>query len=319
MSRISKYQNSVNRFLKTRSCISKNDLDNSDFINQNIDNCDHMCAMLLLTILNSHAKKNNLKIHGYSMACGIDILHMLVKLLDNRIYNEETLGRDKLKNICMELTTCVYKSLAQNIETIKYNMKDTSLKIYIYCSNYLNKKMYDITKFETFITSKKMTKSDVLTIKFSDESAIKTKLQKMYKIDKDIIIKKIESTYGYMCQCALVLGWILGGGDENLVDSLEKLGLHLGNMLKICYDFDNIENDILNCTKTTPNLVVNIGIEDSFCIFMDSKSRFLEGCLTFGIYTNTTKEIIDLIESKIDKCLESANIDMKSTYSSFTR
>jgi hypothetical protein len=319
MSRISKYQNSVNRFLKTKSCVSKNDLDNSDFIAQNIDKCDHMCAILLLTILNSHAKKNNLKIHGYSMACGIDILHMLVRLLDNRIYNEETFGKDKLKNICTELSMCVYKSLAQNIETIKYNMKDTSLKIYIYCSNYLNRKMYDITKFETFISSKKMVKSDVLTIKFTDNDGIKTKLQKMFKLDKDILIKKVETTYGYMCQCALVLGWILGGGDEKMVESLEKLGIHLGNMLKICYDFDNIENDIVNCTKITHNLVVNIGIQDSFRIFMDSKASFLEGCLTFGIYTNTTKEIIDLIESKIDKCIESANIDMKSTYSSFTR
>ena len=318
MSRISRYQDGVDKFLRTKNCATKNDIDNIDYVMKNIDKCDHICAILLLTVLNSHAKKRKLKIHGYHMACGIDILHMIVSIIDDRYKKEEEYGKDKIKNICSELTTCIYRSLAENIETIKYNMKDETLKINIFCSNYLTNRIYKITKFETLLSSKKMTKSDIMCIKFSKEVDVKLKLQKMFRLDKDVLLDKIKTTYGYMAQIALVMGWILGGGEEKIVEKIEYIGLDLGIMIKICHDFDNIESDILNCPKITTNFVVNIGIQESFSLFMECKTRFLEGCLSLGIYTTTTKEIIDLIESKIDKCIENASLDMKSIYSSFT-
>ena len=317
MSRILRYNESINRFFKKNSCISKDNLENKEYIEKNINKYDHICSILLLTVLNSHTKKNNLKIHGYYIACGIDIINLIVHLIDDRIYNEGILGKDKLTNICIELILCIYKSLSQNIETIKYITKENTVDIYIYCLNYLNNKLYDIIKIEDLSSNKKMTKNDIITIKSINNENI-LKLQKMFKLDRYILIKNIESTYGNMCQIALVIGWILGGGDDKMIENLEHLGIHLGIMLKICYDYENIENDINNAIKTTKNIVVNIGINDSFNLFMDSKVKFIEGCLTLGIYTITTKEIIDLIESKIDKCLENSNIDMKSTYSSFS-
>lgn len=327
MSRISRYQDTVDRFLRTKSCISKNNIDNIEFIEKNIEKNEHICAVLLLTILNSHAKKNNLKIHGYFIACGLDILYSIVDLLNNRTYSEELYGKDKIKNICTEFTACVYKSLAENIDAIKLDMKQHTLKINLFCFNYLNSKIYDILKYDNLLSSKKMIKSDILTLKYKNEDAVKNKLKKMFVLDKDIVMKKIETTYGYTCQCALVLGSIMGGVNLNdinydqtkiMIITLEQLGIYLGNMLKICRDYDNIENDILIANKTTSNIVVNIGLEESFIIFMESKTLFISGCLSLGIYSNTTKEIIDLIENKIDKCIVDANIDMKSKYSSFT-
>uniref|UniRef100_A0A6C0ED59 Polyprenyl synthetase n=1 Tax=viral metagenome TaxID=1070528 RepID=A0A6C0ED59_9ZZZZ len=319
MSRLKRYTDSIDNFIRNKSCISGDNLDNHNLITKEIDKCDHMCATLLLTVLNTACKKTKKTIHGYHMACGIDMIHMITRLLDDKIEYENEYGREKIRNTVAELSTCVYQSLSSNIDTVSFNMKDVAFKIQTFCNNYLNKKIYKIVKYDGYVSSKKMQKSDILNIKFKKEDEIKEKLQKMYVVDKSIMLEKIESTYGAMCQCSLVLGWVLGGGDEKHLESLEQLGIYLGIMFKLCKDFENIENDILECGKITNNFVVNSGIHESFGLFMDAKTKFMEGCLVLDIYSHTAKEIVDAIESKFDSCIENASLDMKTTYSSFSK
>ena len=51
---------------------------------------------------------------------------------------------------------------------------------------------------------------------------------------------------------------------------------------------------------------------------MELKSSFYVEALKLNIYTHTMKEVIDELETKIDKCIENSKVDMKSTYSSFS-
>lgn len=320
MSRIAKYQESVNKQLK-KVVIGKNDIDNIDIITQHLSLCDHLTSILLLTVLNNRSKKKNLKINGYPMACGIDLMMMICSMTDNKNHYEENIGKERYKNVISELTIMIYKSLSENIESIKYvNSKDyeSTNKTIISSLNYLNKKIYDITKIEEFVSNKKISKNEISTINFGDKDLIKSKLLKLCKIDRVNLEKYVEKKYGYIAQCALVMGWLLGGGDEKMIDSLEKIGLNFGYILKICYDFKNIEFDIKNSNKVSTNLLINLGIHDTFGLFMEKKSKFIEGCLVLDIYTTTTKEMLDLLEMHINECVEKSNLDLKSTYSSFS-
>ena len=51
---------------------------------------------------------------------------------------------------------------------------------------------------------------------------------------------------------------------------------------------------------------------------MDLKIEFLEALFKYNLYTHTIKEVLDLLENKIDLILKKSNIDMKSTYSTFS-
>ena len=79
-------------------------------------------------------------------------------------------------------------------------------------------------------------------------------------------------------------------------------------------DFENIIQDINNNTKYCLNLVINTGIQETFTLFMTTKTKIIELCLKHNMYSHTIKEVIDLLELKIDKCLKSADIDMNSAY-----
>jgi|688.fasta_scaffold164253_2 hypothetical protein len=317
MSRISRHQESIDKFLK-KYILSKNELENIDLVVKNLNLFDHIPGILLNTVLFSLIKKKG-NMNAHPMACGVDIMMFLSIITDKKRYYEEDFGKDRYKNLCNELIITIYKSLSQNMETVKTNgNSDTSIKIYTNCINFINKKIYDISKIEELLSNKKMIKNDVSTLKFKNKDIIKTKYAKLYKIDREIILKYIEDKFGKVCQCALVLGWILGDGDEKTIEKLENMGLYFGNIIKICYDFQNIEEDIDNANKTTTNVIANIGVHESFTLFIENKIKFIEGCTALDIYTNTMKEVMDLIEDKIDNCLEKSNIDLKSTYSSFS-
>ena len=63
---------------------------------------------------------------------------------------------------------------------------------------------------------------------------------------------------------------------------------------------------------------MNNGIQESFVLFMDLKTEFLEALFKHNLYTHTIKEVLDLLEDKIETILKKSNIDMKSTYSTLS-
>ena len=178
--------------------------------------------------------------------------------------------------------------------------------------------MLDITKYEEFKADDKVHKTDIIKYKFNDKSLINEKYRKLNMMAKDKLIDYVERTYGSVCQCSFVLGWLLGFGDEKMVHNLERLGIHLGILIKLSNDFKNLERDIINASTLSSNLIVNYGIHECFRLFDESKLKLLEGCLTLDIYNITIKEVIDHIEKNFDNHLKNTDLELVSRYSSFS-
>ena len=169
-----------------------------------------------------------------------------------------------------------------------------------------------------------MTKSDLLNLKTITPELYK-KISNMNKYDQKDFTDYIKNKYGNLGKMIIVLSWIMGGGstDKKTLSILEGIGEKFGLIYKICIDFENVITDIKNSDNTinniTNNTIVNIGVQESFELFMELKSSFYEESLKLEIYTHTMKEVIDELEIKMDKCIENCKIDMKSTYSSFSK
>jgi hypothetical protein len=65
---------------------------------------DHLCGIIFSTLLNYNSKKKNYKVHGYYMACAIDLLQELLEILDlNKSIELTTDSKEKKYDIIIEL------------------------------------------------------------------------------------------------------------------------------------------------------------------------------------------------------------------------
>ena len=317
MSRICRYQDSVSRFIKTKSCYSdtiKNNASIDAILNLN----DHVSSIILLTILNGQYKKKNLKSHhGYYMASGIDLMMSVAYLYNNLKYFEIKYGKDIIRNFVTQVPIYVFECLSQNVEILEnITEKEKVLKINRKITTYVHKKLLDLVKMEVYEGDELVNKCDVMKHKFTDKTNVENKYKKIKKLDKDILMDYTDKKFGSVCQCAFVIGWLFGLGDEKMIGNFEKLGSHLGILIKLSNDFKNLERDILNADKSSLNLIVNLGIHECFSLFDESKLKLLEGCLTLDVYSITIKEVIDYVEKTFDTYLKNSDLDLKSQYSS---
>jgi hypothetical protein len=320
MSRILRYQESIEKFIKNKLNTMYNYEDNN-FVIDNLKSSNHLCGIILSTILNTNIKNSSFKIHGYYMAIAIDMIILLHQINSNLPYYSLCLG-DKLNGVIINLQLAIYKAFHLNIEGYKSSKTHNVLNIILFSMNYLNTLLSDIIKPYKFQSIKRMIKSDILNIDGINTKDNKEKLQKMSKIDQDEMMTYTKNTYGNIGKLCIILGWVLGGGnmnDKEMMYKLEILGETFGIIIKICYDYTYIHNDINNSNKYTTNILINIGINDSFSLFNDMKTKFIEDALILNLFTHTTKEVVDCLETKVDKCLSKSKIDMKSTYSSFSK
>lgn len=314
MSRISRYQESLSKFIKNKNIDTYFSIYFKEKIYQKLIDSDHLGGIIVSTLFNHNSKKTNFKGHGYFLAVAVDIILIILN------------SKDRYSNENLNLTIGLYKLLTDNISIIKTNKQNELNDIIIKIYDYFNNNIYDIITTEKIGEHSKMTKSDLLNLKTINENMYK-KISNMNKYNQDDIINYIKKTYGNNGKIIFLISWILGGGnlDKKTLSKIEMIGELFGLIYKICMDFDNIINDINNIDfkdnldKTSKNILINIGIQESFSLFMETKSKFYEESFKLDIYTHTMKEVIDELETKLDKCLNNCKIDMKSIYSSFTK
>jgi hypothetical protein len=311
MSRISRYQESIEKFIKNKNISTYFSDEYNDLINNKLMKSDHLGGIILSTIFNHNSKKSNVKGHGYFLGIVIDILVIMLESKNTNL------------NFNHNLLIGIYKLLNENISIIKINDQEELNKILIKTYEYFNNNIYNIIAFPKKMQTKKMIKSDLLNLKTITDQLYK-KISQMNRYVEEDIIDYIKLSYGGIGKLILVLSWILGGGnlDKKTICALELIGEKFGMIYKLSYDFDNIISDINSCDQVnniTKNVIINIGIQESFALFMEFKSSFYEEAFKLGIYTHTMKEVIDELEVKMDKCIENSKVDMKSTYSSFSK
>ncbi len=324
MSRISRYQEGISKFLKTKSFINDTSPNTKLILEDLLNLSDHIPAILCLTILNNQCKKNDLKIHGYYLASGIDILMLIAKVCSCRDFFDEKYGQTSVDNMIMEVSSCFYKCITQNIDTLRLSKNgNIGSKLTQLCIEYAIKLLPQITQKQIYVSKEKMKKTDLFCLEINDESYQQYK--KKNKLNKDVIFADIKKRYGSVCKLAICLGWILGQGDETniakikeLCDEkniakLEVLGEYIGIFLKIYDDFKYIERDI-KMGQISLNYVVNHGIKEAYMELIEAKANFIEGSMILEVDTKTSKEIIDMVVKQIDSIVKDASVDMETQY-----
>ncbi len=304
MSRISRYKESIDKFFKTKSFI--NDI-NPIYKNNILDissKTDYFISVVLLTVMNNISKKIlNVSLHGYFMASSIESLFCLNRISENKTFYNNTLGDNNLNKLYNIVISNIYKTLSQNIDTINiYLSKEKLIKI----NNYINK--YITNKLELLLNSLDEPKNnwitnDLIKYKLCDKK-IKDKLSALKVYSKNDLLNYIDNKLGNICKITLVSGYILGGGDEKNIPNLEKLAVYMAQLIKVASDFNNIEEDLNYSNGYTYNTVITLGYQEAFELFQTSREKFVEGTMILEIHTNTIKEIIDLLEERIDKFID---------------
>lgn len=330
------YQNSIKKFINNQSIISKYRY--KQFILDLTENNDYILPISLLTVINGQQKKNNLKsVHGYEMATGIELLIIFLNIVETKKFNKilngnyshATLTRDQTNlilksnisnHICQEITSMIYQTLNRNINDIStYYSSDAMIKIYLLASEHLHAK---IDKINSTVSTMELPqdleiqhKTFLENFHFVDSNNL-NKLSCVKQLPKDFVLQYISGTYGSICKLALIFGWLIGGSVPDMIPNLEKIGYHFGIMIKLAYDFTNVERDVSVMNNGISfNYIINFGFQDAFELFDDCKRKFIEGVLTMNISTPTLKEFIDILERKVDCSLEQSSPDIKSSSS----
>ena len=313
MSRIERYQESIEKF------INKN-ITNTE-LKEMILKRDHLLGIILASILNNNTKKSNFKVHGYYMSIAIDLFYIINEYQSYTEYYKNK----KINSLIITCINTVYHLLQLNIESLKIPAKQehTYHKIITFVFSYINSKINNITQQYEFTKLNKTTKTDILnlTILMNDEkNELRNKLKTLQQVDRQEFEEYMNKVYGNIGMLVVITGWSLGGGDlkAELMKELQMIGEMIGILYKICIDFDNIKEDIIKSSKYSYNFIINYGVQEGFVYFMETKTNILEACLKYNLYSHTVKEVIDLLETKIDAALKDSSIDMKSTYSSYS-
>ena len=319
MSRISRYQDSVTRFIKNKSAYS-DVIKASNIIDTIIKINDRSASIILLTVMNGQCKKRKIKAHhGYYIASGIDLMMTIVILNDNIRYFKNKYDKYEIKNFIKQAPMYIIQSYMQNIDVLNDVIeKDKLAKLQKKIFNFINSKLLDITKYEKINTIRKVHKTDIIKYKFSDKNLIESTYRNLNLANDDELLNYVERTYGSACQCCFVMGWLFGTGDEKSISALEKLGTYLGYLIKLSIDFENLERDLKHAKYMSLNLIINLGIHKSFNLFDENKVKLIEGCMLLGIYNITIKEVMDNIEKKFDLHLQKSDLELISKYSSFS-
>lgn len=324
MSRISKYQEGILKFLKTKSFINDTTEKTQTIIYELLNMSDHVPAILCLTILNNQCKKYDIKIHGYYLASGIDVMMLMAKVCCNRDYFDNKYGQNIIDNMIMEVINSFYKCITQNIDTLRLSKNgNINARLTQLCIEYASKYIPLITQKGNYVSTKQMKKTDLFCLDITDKDYAQYK--KKNKLDKVILMDDMINRYGSVCKLAMSLGWILGQGDdayfnkikdlseEKTIIKLEKLGDYMGKFLKLHDDFTYIERDI-KIGRFSLNYVINYGIKEAYIELIESKANFIEGSMSLGIESKTSKEIIDMVMRNIEAIVKDASVDMDTQY-----
>lgn len=326
MNRISKYQDGILKFIKTKSLIndSMTDITNKILL-ELLDNEDHIPAILCLTILNNQCKKNDIKIHGYYLASGIDMMMIVAKICSNTQYYYEKYGQTEIDNLIVQVNNFFYKCVMQNIDTLRLSKNgNINSKLIILCIDYASKLIPLITKKTNYKSNDKMKKTDLFNM-----PTIKQTYYQEYKkknmLEKNIIIDDMIQRYGSVCKLALCLSWILGQEDEvkynklkslnddKMIIHLEKLSEYIGKFLKLYDDFQYIERDIC-IGKYSLNYVVNHGLKEGYIELIESKANLVELSMILDVETKTSKEIVEMIVKRVDEIVKDVSVDLGTDY-----
>lgn len=325
MSRLTRYRESVSKFIKDRSCLFNEDLnrDVSTVIKSYVEKSDILLPILFLTVMNSQNKKNKVTMQGYYAASAIQFLFILTLIDDAKDEIVIKYGYDVYDMIKLHILISANKSLFQNIEILKNSVnKDQCVDI----TNSVFEIYHELVNSKTVLSSINLVRG----LKFKDHT-VNDEVSKWYVKDDQQLKAIVEKTPcltresfndALSCKLASVVeltmccSWLIGGGDRSELGIIRKISGYFTQMYKLYVDFINLKDDIRRSIKGySLNYVVNYGLQDSYELFMYNKQKFIEECMIHDVFTNTVKEIVSLIETHVDEVVDETSPDLKSNFS----
>lgn len=308
MSRISRYQESMENYFKLKSSV--NDFDNitKNFILNACEKSDFFLAIISLTTFKSQSKKSNASSHCYHVAASMENIYLFMRESENydNLPNTYSTKQNDYNTIKIVLLNNIYRNVGLNLENICSQLtKEKTLKLNNIINGLITTKLLpaimDSNDFIKYVPTLDYKKYDMIDYKFKNDTH-KQNLLSMKFYSHDMIIQMVKDSMCTLCQVVIHISWLLGGGDNNTssVTQINNVGYHLGMVLKIAYDFYNVDNDLEKADKSSRNVVINLGIQESFELFETHKQQYIEKSMLLDIHTNTIKEIIDILAARID-------------------
>jgi hypothetical protein len=319
MSKLLKYKESISKFIKQKSCYS-NFLSENESYNKIIDSCDNMSSAIVIIVLNTLFHKYKSKsFHGFHISACVTLMMVIIAIKDNPLYYNEIYGQDAIDMLLRFAPIHIYDCIFNNSRTMENAIsKDKITDIQKDINTYTKNTLINILTQNNFKKISNVKKTDLIKYNFLNKNIIATKYRHLKKIDKTELLNNVDTNYGSVCKFVFISTWLLGQGKKSDIPQLEKIGSSCGLLIKIINDFINVERDIEITNNVSSNLIINLGIDECFNLYDEHKNKFIEGCFILDIYNKTMKEIIDKIESTFNECLQSAEMDLKTQYSSFS-
>lgn len=316
MSRIIKYRETLRKFMMTKSFLLKISGESRKILDRLLLSTDNLPGIIILTILNSQCKKNNIKIHGYYLATAIECLMQCCRINSNRNYYKSLYGADNLDNLYSEVIGWVHWSVAENIETLRLNHPSFDPRIITISSEYCLKFIPNILKKEELYSSLPMKKSDIFCYTFPNHTYIDAYKRKN-RIEINILKKNIDQKYGAVISLGICIAWLIGGGSRDKLHVMEKIGKDIGMFLKMAEDLTTIERDVITPSNNL-NYVVNCGIKEAYNEFTIAKICFVEDMLTLNIDSKTIRDVLESVMESVDSSMNDISVDMLTQYDDCT-
>ncbi len=292
MNKITNYQNTINKFIKSKDIFEYvNNIHYDELIVLFEQN--YISSIFILTFCTMLNKKTKTHQHGFYLSLTTELLLLLSRVLDGR-HDIDIRMTPKITHIANIIFTYNLNLLANKEKTLKaYNNSIREI-------NLLCIKLYDKSK----IQNRKYQSNDFIHYKNTNNDEL-NKIKQNNQMTKDELIQHAHDKYSSILELMLGIIWSINSENENMKKHISKVGTHVGVMIKIIDDIKYIKKDIHQ--KQNTNFVLNIGIQETFELFIEAKQKFLEQCMKLDLYTNIVKEIADYIESFIDKLIENTN------------
>lgn len=310
MSRSQKYKECLSKFIK-----DKNDL-TSPLINDKIKQDDLIFSIVLLTTMNSQNKKNKYSTQGYYAASTL----VFIKILTDLIEDNQKIPQQEFIKLIAQLEHNILKLIQQNINCLKNvitNNDSTGTIVSNATEVFLNYKTASLNMYGLTYDYEQIKSNDIVKWYIKDNEQQLKNFNSIKVCTKDSLNKMITQKINVISEYAFSLGWVLGGGDYNDINTIKKISLTFSFIYKLSTDYENFENDLTN--KYQKNYVIIHGLQNSYNDFLHYKQKFIEEAMNINIFTNTLEEIIKEIEIKIDNVLDKTSPDIKSMCSSKTK
>ena len=110
----------------------------------------------------------------------------------------------------------------------------------------------------------------------------------------EMIIKTIDKKTASLYESAILIGWILGGGDLNKVNEVKETGKHLGRIMQMQDDLCDINQD--SERNRYANIGLCYGIEKAIEVISNEILDYTRCVNDFKINNKSKEELLNLVQ-----------------------